>query len=65
MARSRREDLVWWPTVEEALADLTVDRLSRLAALVCTTVPKRKPRLVALLADQLEGERLGALWEPR
>jgi hypothetical protein len=63
MARSRREDLVWWATVEEALADLTVDKLKRLAALVCTAVPKRKPRLVALLADQLEGERLGAVWE--
>jgi hypothetical protein len=38
-------------------------KLKRLAALVCATVPKRKPRLVALLADQLEGERSGALWE--
>ncbi len=62
MARSRRDDSVWWPTVEEALATLTVSALKKLALLVSATAPNRKPRLVALLVDQLEGERLVGLW---
>ena len=63
MARSRHGDFVWWPTVEEALGNLTVDGLKPLAALVSTSPPKRKGELVALLARQLEGERLRGLWE--
>jgi len=62
VARSRRDDLVWWSTVEEALASLTVSELKKLAVLVSATAPNRKPRLVALLVEQLEGERLLALW---
>jgi hypothetical protein len=62
VARSRRDDSVWWPTVEEALATLTVSALKKLALLVSATAPNRKPRLVALLVDQLEGERLVGLW---
>jgi hypothetical protein len=62
VARSRRDDLVWWPSAEEALANLTVSELKKLAVLVSATAPNRKPRLVALLVDQLEGERLPALW---
>ena len=63
MARGHRGDFVWWPTAEEALGHLTVDRLKPLAALVSTNPPKRKSELVALLARALEGEHLRGLWE--
>ena len=62
MSKGRRGDFAWWPTVEEALASLTVDRLKPLAALVSTSRPTRKSELVAVVADQLEGEGLHILW---
>lgn len=60
---ARRDDVVWWPTVEEALSRLTVRDLQARATAIATKVPSRKPQLVAMLAEQLEGERLHALWE--
>jgi hypothetical protein len=54
---------VWWPTVEEALSRLTVRDLQARAGAIATKVPSRKPQLVAMLAEQLEGDRLHALWE--
>jgi hypothetical protein len=59
---ARRDDVVWWPTVEEALSRLTVRDLQVRARTIATKVPSRKPPLVAMLAEQLEGERLHALW---
>jgi Helicase conserved C-terminal domain len=60
---ARRDDQAWWPTVEEALARLTVRDLQVRAKAIATHVPSRKPQLVAMLVEQLEGERLHALWE--
>ncbi len=54
---------MWWPTVEEALARLTVRDLQTRANAIAAKVPSRKPQLVAMLVEQLEGERLRALWE--
>jgi hypothetical protein len=50
-------------SVEEALGELRVEELKKLAALISTPVPARKGELVALLARQLEGDRLRGLWE--
>lgn len=63
MARVSHYEPVCWPTVEETLARLTVDRLRKLAAVLSPSPPKRKPSLVALIVAQLEGERLQALWD--
>src|SRR5450755_2645579 len=58
---ARRDDPVWWPTVEAALSRLTVRDLQTRATAIATKVQSRKPQLVAMLAEQLEGERLHAL----
>ncbi|MGH2873562.1 MAG: helicase-associated domain-containing protein [Solirubrobacteraceae bacterium] len=60
---ARRDEVVWWPTLEEALGRLTVRDLQLRAKAITTKVPSRKPQLVAMLAEQLEGERLRTLWE--
>lgn len=60
---ARRDDVAWWPTVEEALGRLTVRDLQVRATAIASKVPGRKPRLVAMIVEQLEGERLRGLWE--
>jgi hypothetical protein len=60
---ARRDDVVWWPTVEEALGRLTVRDLQVRATAIAPRAPSRKPQLVAMIAEQLEGERLRTLWE--
>ena len=60
---ARRDEVVWWPTVEEALGRLTVRDLQVRATAIASKVPSRKPLLVAMIVEQLEGERLDALWE--
>ncbi|MGO9973206.1 MAG: helicase-associated domain-containing protein [Solirubrobacteraceae bacterium] len=59
---ARRDEVVCWPTVEEALGRLTVRDLQVRATAIASKVPSRKPRLVAMIVEQLEGERLDALW---
>jgi hypothetical protein len=49
--------------VEEALGRLTVRDLQLRATAIASKVPSRKPRLVAMIVEQLEGECLRALWE--
>jgi hypothetical protein len=60
---ARRDDVVRWPTVEEALGRLTVQDLRVRAAAISSKVPSRKPQLVTVIGEQLEGERLRGLWE--
>ena len=59
----RRGDLVCLSSVEEALAEQSFDSLKALAALVTTSRPRRKGELVELIAGELQGEALRALWE--
>lgn len=63
MYGTRGDDCVRWPTVEQALGHLTVDRLKRLAAVALVGGGSRKGLLVSRIASQLEGEPLAALWE--
>jgi len=60
---ARRDDVVRWPTVEEALGRLTVRDLQVRATAIASKVPGRKPQLAAMIVEQLEGECLRALWE--
>jgi len=60
---SRAGDVVWWPTVEAALASLTVARLKQVGAVVSIGAGNRtKAKLAARIAAELDGEGLKALW---
>jgi hypothetical protein len=63
VGRQLRGGFAWWPTVEEAFANLTIERLKPLAALVSPSLPARKGDLVALLVSRMEGDGLRGLWE--